>query len=249
MPRGYPLSASSCSPAAWFRGWRGARSGVSPVGCFGSSCRSRGGEGDDGIEDNIEDGKVEERYDRDGDGEIDNEIVADIEMEKTMTFLAGHQDPRGDAREARRVGGDVGGMPPGMMPLVGAPGRKIKRIVTKAFPNGRRLNWVYSVKTELTQTAVWQTFELEHAPTLDCGCTAECPDDVAFCVLTQTCVCVRRHALTCQKCGLVVASFSAAGVVLPNGIQAICCRPCAEELTASTVAKVFKRIKNTLWGE
>jgi hypothetical protein len=128
-----------------------------------------------------------------------------------------------------------------------APSRKIRRVVRKTFPNGRVLLWVYRSATGATPEMIYVTGESRTATVLDCSCTPLSPDDAVCCNACSSIVCSRRHSATCASCGRVFCSACVKGIVIHNH-RAIVCKACAEDLTSSRLAKVFKWLKTSVWG-
>jgi len=128
-----------------------------------------------------------------------------------------------------------------------APSRRIRRVVRKSFPNGRVLLWVYRSATGATPEMVYVTGESKTTTVLDCTCTPLSPDDAVCCTACFAIVCSRRHSATCASCGRVFCSGCLKGIVIHNS-RAIVCKACAEDLTSSRLAKVFKWVKSSVWG-
>ncbi len=137
------------------------------------------------------------------------------------------------------------GQPPGIG--AAAPGREIHRVVRKRLPDGRVREFLWRLETHVTPDMTYVTWDLVEAPALDCPCTPLEPDDVTCCTCCRALVCVRRHSATCAACGKVFGSCCLKGITL-QGVPAIVCKACADELTSSMIVKVFKGIRSLVWG-
>ncbi len=129
------------------------------------------------------------------------------------------------------------------------PARQIHKVVRRRLPDGRVLEFVGTVHTFPTQDGTYVTTDVVEmaGAVLDCSCQPHDPDDVVLCSLCGAVVCRRRHAQTCQKCGLARCSRCLTGVSV-KGVRVIACEPCAEALTASKFKKVWGLLGKTIWG-
>lgn len=148
--------------------------------------------------------------------------------------------------ETWRVHAVGDGVPP--HPLL-APGREIHLVARKVLPDGRTFDFHFVRRTDLSPSMRWTTAELIQAPSIDCPCTPVSPDDIVCCANPRcmAAVCSMRHSASCMHCGKVFCSACLQGVIV-RGVQAIVCRACAEDLTASLAMKALKKIKGVVWG-
>lgn len=128
-----------------------------------------------------------------------------------------------------------------------APGRDIYRVHRKRLPDGRILEFIYQLSTQVTAGMTYVTVELLESPVLDCSCHSSGPDDAMLCSRCSRVVCARRHAFTCMTCGQVFCSSCMQGLVV-DGTGVVVCRPCAEELSDSALRKAWKGLKRMIWG-
>jgi len=118
-----------------------------------------------------------------------------------------------------------------------APSREIRRVTRKELPDGRMLEFVFELQTHATETMSFSTWELTHAPKLDCPCTPADVDDVTACSACFRLVCVRRHSATCSLCGQVFGSCC----LNPERVFGrIVCKECAFQATATPFRKVAR---------
>lgn len=151
------------------------------------------------------------------------------------------QIPNHEPHEEQRPGG------PPMEPRMPGPAREVHRVVRKSMPDMPPVDFVSEVDTHLTPDMRYGTWDLTEIPSTDCHCTPKGPGDVVSCSGCRAVVCVQRHSRTCMRCGRTFCTACLVGVRV-NGMRAITCRACADELNASGLKKVWKGVTRMIWG-
>ncbi len=127
-----------------------------------------------------------------------------------------------------------------------APSREIHRVTLKHFHGVRVIDFIYRLITSATDDLRYITWELLSGPSLACTCDAQGPDDVRACWACGELWCSRFHSRSCDACGLVHGVCCLKPISFQN-VNAVVCKSCASELTASKFTSICRAIKAGVW--